>query len=50
MLLDYSSNVDTSLPLGTLFDCKQGSSQSTYENVFISYEHDIMVWSDGWQL
>lgn len=33
MLLDYSSNVDTRIPLGTLLDCKQDSSQSTYENV-----------------
>lgn len=31
MLLDYSSNVDTSLPLGPLFDCKQDTSQPTYK-------------------
>lgn len=43
MLLDYSSNVVTSLASGTLFDCKQDSSQSTYENVFISYKRNIMV-------
>lgn len=47
MLLGYSSNVDTSRPLRTLFDCKQDSSQSTYKNAFISYKQNIMVSNDG---
>jgi len=50
MLVDYSSNVDTNLPLRTWFDCKQDSSQSTYKNVFISYKQNVMVSNDGWQL
>lgn len=45
MVLDYSSDVGTSLPLRILFDCKQDSSQSTYTNVFISYEQNMMVGS-----